>query len=96
MALCFALFLKLSNSERSAGIPYPGKSKSNNVHTFHGWIQSSPFLLSGEALLLTLANPAISTEILPISTFPAPRKKKILMNLKCIFLLVKGCMHSDL
>jgi len=74
MALCFALFLELSSSARSVGIAYPGKSKTSNVHKFHTRIQPFPFLSSGEVLHFTLAKPANSTEILPMSALLAPRK----------------------
>lgn len=67
------------------GIAYRRKSKRDNIHTFHKWIQLFPFLSSGQVLLLTLAKPAISTEIQPISTFPTPRKKGNIDELKAHF-----------
>lgn len=71
--ICFALYLKLSNSEMKVGIACPGKSKRDNTHTFHKWSQSFPLLLSGQALLLTSEKPAVSTEIEPI---PHSKEKK--------------------
>lgn len=67
------------------GIAYPGKKKRDNIHTFCKWIQFFPFLLSGQVLLLTLAKTAISARIQPISTFPTPRKKGNIDELKVHF-----------
>lgn len=83
--VCFAFYPKLFNSEMKVRDACPGKSKRDNIHTFCKWIQFFPFLLRGQMLLLTLAKPAISTEIQPISTFLTPRKKGNIDELKSAF-----------
>lgn len=44
-----------------------------------------PVLLREQVLLLPLEKPAISTEIQPTSTFPTPRKKGNIDELKVLF-----------